>query len=191
MSEPPIPVATFLRFARSESPERSLLSAARKLVAVLFVPAFVAAILFANVPGVRSGYPFLDAGPPGAPDIVYLPMYFPAGVRPVGLAVTNDHYGNVDLEMRNLLPSGEELRIWESTRYDATSEDAVGLYVDDTQLRGSLSVWHSGHTQDGRANLLHTRIGQTLVVIVGALSPQELLRIADSLRKGSSAELRL
>jgi hypothetical protein len=167
VSEPPLPVATVLRFARSESPERSLWSAARKLVAVLFVLAFVAAILFANAPGVRSGYPFLDAGPPAAPD------------------------GNVDLEMRNLLPSGEELRIWESTRYDATTEDAVGVYLDDTQLRGSLGVWQSGHTQDGRANLLHTRIGQTLIVIVGALSPEELLRIADSLRQSSSSALLL
>jgi len=34
----------------------------------------------------------------------------------------------------------------------------------------------TGRTPDGRANLLYARIGSTLVVIVGALAPDELLR---------------
>lgn len=190
MNEHPLPVAGRLRLPPSDALGGAL-GSARGLVLGLLVAVFVAAIFFADESGVRSGYPFLNAAPPRAPDIVYVPMYFPAGMRPVGLTVTKDQYGSVDMEMRNLLASGEELRIWESTRYDANAKDAVGLYVEDAELPGSLTVWRSGHTLDGRANLLHARIGQTLVVIIGALSPEELLRVADSLRRSSSSELQL
>ena len=167
------------------------MSSARGLVLMLLVAVFVAAIVFTDESGARSGYPFLNAAPPRAPDIVYVPMYFPGGMHPVGLVITSDKYGSVVMEMRTLLASGEELRIWESTRYDANVKDAVGLYVEDTDLPGSLTVWRIGHTQDGRANLLHARIGQTLVVIIGPLSPEELLRVADSLRRSSSSALQL
>jgi len=169
---------------------RAFRSTARALVVALLV-FFVAAISFTGESSVRSGYPFLDTAVLRVPDIVYVPTYWPAGLLPAGLMIERDPNGAIALDWRNILASGEELRIWESTRHDAAAKDAVGIYVHDTELLGSLTVWHSGHTQDGRANVLHARIGQTLIVIIGALSTAELLRIADSLHRTSSSSLQL
>jgi hypothetical protein len=99
--------------------------------------------------------------------------------------------GVVEFEIQNLLASGEELRIWGSTRYDASVEAAAGLFDVGPRVAGVLTTWGTGRTQDGRANLLYARIGSTLVVIVGALSTEELLRIADSLQPTSSTALML
>jgi len=154
--------------------------------------AFVAAILFVDGPGARSGYPFLQSGPAQVPDIVYWPTYMPAESHPLGMRLTRKNQdGVVDFEIRSLLTSGEELRIWGSTRYDASVLEAVGPYDVGPRVAGSLTKWGSGRTQDGRANLLYARIGSTLVVIVGALSTEELLRVADSLKRTSSSALML
>jgi hypothetical protein len=80
--------------------------------------------------------------------------------------------------------------IWESTRVNVKVEDAAGSYRDDGEIRGALRSWHMGHTADG-SRLLHARIGQTLVVITGARPIEELLRIADSLQRGSPSSLML
>ena len=154
--------------------------------------AFVAAIVLIDGPALRSGYPFLQTGAARAPDIVYWPSYMPAESRPLGMRLTKKlQDGVVDFEIRNLLASGEELRIWGSTRYDASVEAAAGPYDVGSRVAGVLTRWGTGRTQDGRANLLYARIGSTLVVIVGALSTEELLRIADSLQRTSSTALML
>ena len=57
--------------------------------------------------------------------------------------------------------------------------------------RGLLTKWGSGRTKDGRANLLYARLGPTLVTIVGAVSYEELLRVADSLQRTPSSALML
>lgn len=160
--------------------------------ALVVLIAFVAAIFFIDETSARSGYPFFEAGPAPAPDIVYWPRYMPAESRPLGMRVTKKiQDGVVDFEIRSLLTSGEELRIWESTRYDASVRDAVGAHQVGPRVAGMLTKWGSGRTGDGRANLLYARIGSTLVVIVGALSTEELLRIADSLQRTSSSALML
>jgi hypothetical protein len=154
--------------------------------------AFVTAIFFIDGSAARSGYPFLETGPARAPDILYWPTYMPAETRPLGMRVTKKNQdGVVDFEIRNLLASGEELRIWESTRYDASVLEAVGPYEVGPRVAGVLTKWGTGRTVDGRANLLYARIGSTLVVIVGALSTEELLRMADSLQRTSSSALML
>jgi hypothetical protein len=171
------------------------LAAVRPVVrgsALVVAVAFVAAIFFIDGSAARSGYPFLETGPARAPDIVYLPTYLPADSRPLGMRITTKNQdGVVDFEIRNLLASGEELRIWGSTRYDASVLEAVGPYDVGPRVTGSLTKWGSGRTKDGRANLLYARIGTTLVVIVGALSNEELLRVADSLQRTSSTALML
>lgn len=139
----------------------------------------------------RLGYPFLDAAAPRAPDIVYVPTYFPADARPTLLAISGTREGSVQLEMRSVLGTGGELRVWESTRSGATPTDAVGPFVDDGPLVGALATWHLAHTTEARLNVLYARIGQTLVVISGAVSPEELLRIADSLRRTRASSLQL
>ena len=163
----------------------------RGSVLVLLI-AFVAAIVFIDGSALRSGYPFLETGPAQPPDVVYWPTYMPAESRPLGMRITKKiQDGVVDFEIRNLLASGEELRIWGSTRYDANVEEAVGPYNVGPRAAGSLTMWRTGRTQDGRANLRYARIGPTLVVIVGALSTEELLRVADSLQRASSTALML
>ena len=160
--------------------------------ALVLLMAFVAAIFFIDGPAARSGYPFFEAGPAPAPDIVYWPRYMPAESRPLGMRITKKiEDGVVDFEIRNLLASGEELRIWGSTRYDASVLKAVGPYQVGPRVAGVLAKWGTGRTQDGRANLLYARIGSTLVVIVGALSTEELLRVADSLQRTPSSALML
>lgn len=154
--------------------------------------AFVTAIVCIDGSALRSGYPFLEPGPARAPDIVYWPTYMPAESRPLGMRITKKNQeGVVDFEIRNLLASDEELRIWGSKRYDASVEEAVGPYDVGPRVAGLLTKWGTGRTQDGRANLLYARIGSTLVVIVGALSIEELLRVADSLQRTSSSALML
>jgi len=170
--------------------ERVAGSGVRGLAVALLVLTLLPTIFFVNESTARSGYPFLDAGPARAPDIVYWPAYLPADVRPVGMTIKMGEQG-IDMEIQNLLGSGGELRIWESTRYDATAKDAVGPYDEDGRLSGALAVWHSGHMRDARTNLLYARVGQTFVVIVGAVAPEELLRIADSLRRTSPRALML
>lgn len=161
----------------------------RGLALTFLVVAFVAAIFFATESSARSGYPFLEGGPAPPPDVVYLPTYTTADIRPVLMTVKKDHDGSVDVELISRSSSGDELRIWESNRYDASPHEAVGSFVEGPRLMGALTTWTSGQTPDGRANLLYARIGSTLVVIVGALAPDELLRIADSLRRGVSSAL--
>lgn len=163
----------------------------KALLGALLVVLFVAAIFFVDESSVRSGYPFLGGGPARVPDIVYLPSYVTVDIRPLGMTVNKDQYGRVDLEIRSRLSSGGELRIWETTRYDATVNEAVGPYEDGARLTGALTTWSSGKTRDGRANLLYARIGSTLVVIVGELSLEELLRVADSMRRSTSSALML
>ena len=104
---------------------------------------------------------------------------------------TKNQGGVVDFEIRSLLASGEELRVWGSTRSDARILEAVGPYEMGRRVAGVLTKWVTGRTQDGRANILYARIGSTLVVIVGALSTEELLRVADSLQRTSSTALML
>jgi hypothetical protein len=160
--------------------------------ALVVLMAFVAAIVLIDGPALRSGYPFLATGPAAAPDIVYWPAYMPTESRPLGMRITKKIQGGVvDFEIQNLLASGEELRIWGSSRYDASVEAAAGPYDGGPRVAGVLTKWGTGRTQDGRANLLYARIGSTLVVIVGALSTEELLRIADSLQRTSSTALML
>lgn len=170
-------------------------AAARPVIrgsALVVVMAFVAAIFFIDGSAARSDYPFLATGPARAPDVVYSPTYMPAESHPLGMRITKKTQdGVVDLEIWDQLASGEELRIWESTRYDASVLEAVGPYDVGPRVAGVLTRWVSGRTQDGRANLLYARIGTTLVVIVGALSNEELLRIADSLQRTSSSALML
>ena len=96
-----------------------------------------------------------------------------------------------DFEMRQVLASGGELHIWESTRYDATVEDAVRAYHDETKHRGAAAEWAGARAANNGTTFLHARIGQTLVVISGELSTRELLRIADSLRRDSPQSLML
>ncbi len=153
---------------------------------------FVAAIFFIDGSAARSGYPFLETGPARAPDIVYWPTYMPAESRPLGLRVMKENQdGVVEFEIWNRLASGEELRIWGSTRYDASVLEAVGPYDVGPRLAGLLTKWGSGRTKDGRANLLYARIGPTLVIIIGAVSYEELLRVADSLQRTPSSALML
>jgi hypothetical protein len=160
--------------------------------ALVVLMAFVAAIVFIDGPAARSGYPFLETGPARAPDIVYWPTYMPAESRPLGMRITNKNQdGVVDFEIRNLLASGEELGIWGSTRYESSVLEAVGPYDAGPRVAGVLTTWGTGRTRDGRANLLYARIGSTLVVIVGALSTEELLRVADSLQRTPSSALML
>ncbi len=166
-------------------------SVVRGSALALLVVAFVVAIFFVDGRTARSGYPFLEAGPAQAPDILYLPSYVTVDIRPLGWTVGKDQYGNVDVEIRDLLSSGGELRIWETTRYDATVNEAVGPYHEGARLTGAFTVWRTGQTQNGRANLLYARIGPTLVVIVGELSLDELLRVADSMRRSTSSALML
>lgn len=160
--------------------------------AIVLLVAFVAAMFFVDGASARSGYRFLETGPARAPDIVYFPSYVTVDIRPLGITVRKDPYGSVDVEIRGLLvTSGGELRIWESTRYDASVSEAVGPYEEAPRLVGVLAKWGSGWTQDGRSNILYARIGSTLVIIAGALPPEDLLRIADSLRRSTSSALML
>lgn len=156
----------------------------------MLVAALVIATTTAGHSTARLSYPFLDAGPLRAPAILYMPSYYPGETQPLRLMFGPKGAG-FDFEMRQMLASGDELIIWESTRYDATVEEAVGAYYDETELRGAAAVWTSARAANGGATLLHARIGQTLVVISGALSTGELLRIADSLRRGSPQSLML
>ncbi len=164
--------------ALAELPGRA--AGARAVGVALLLLALLPSTLLADEAGVRTGYPFLDASPPRAPDIVYLPSYLPAGTAPRGLVLTWGPYG-VDVESRSRLASGDELLVWGSTRYGATATEALGPFAEGARLAGALAAWHTGRTGDGRS-LLYGRVGATLVVIAGALALDELLRVADSLR---------
>lgn len=170
--------------------ERFQRSGVRGLTVALLVLALLPTIFLVDESTARSGYPFLDAGPARAPDIVYWPAYLPTEAQPVGMTIKVGEQG-IDMEIQNLLGSGGELRIWESTRYDANVNDAVGPHDEDGRLGGALALWHSGHTRDARTNFLYARIGRTFVVIVGAVAPEELLRIADLLRRTSPRAMML
>lgn len=137
----------------------------------------------------RLDYPFLEGGPLRAPDILYLPSYLPAGGHPLFMRFGPTGTGS-DFELRHALPSGDELIVWESTRGEATVSEVVGRYQDEGPIPGAVK-WRSGRVVDSGAALVHARIGRTLVVIVGRLPLEELLRIADSLRRGSPTSLML
>lgn len=158
----------------------------RSLVLVGVLTALVAGAVITGESTLRSSYPFLDGGPLRAPDILYLPTYFPPATYPLGWDVGPKGAGT-DLEMRMAVPSGP-LTVWESTRANATVEEAAGEYQKDGEVHGVLGTWSIGSRPDG-SRLLHARIGQTLVVISAPLSVEELLQIANSMRKGSSREL--
>jgi len=115
----------------------------RLMVVVLLAAALVPAVLFVDASGVRSGYPFLEAGPLRAPAIVYYPTYVPPVVSPFGLGGGSTPDESAHLEMTYTLASGGELRIWESTRYGADVKDAVGMVVEEGSLSGSLAVWRN------------------------------------------------
>jgi hypothetical protein len=136
-----------------------------------------------------SGYPFVDAGPLRAPEILYMPSYFPAGGQALSMKFGPKGTGT-DFELRYSLMSGEELVVWESTRGDATVGEVVGRYREDSEIPGAVK-WHTGRVADTGVALVHARIGQTLILITGSLPMEELLRIADSLREGSPSSLML
>jgi hypothetical protein len=170
--------------------QRNASRAIRGVLLAMLVAALVIATTMAGQSTARLSYPFLDTGPLRPPVILYMPSYYPGGSHPLRLMFGPKGSG-FDFEMRQVLASGGELIIWESTRYDATVEEAVGAYQDETELQGTAAVWAGARVANSGTKLLHARIGPTLVVISGELSTGELLRIADSLRRGSPQSLML
>jgi hypothetical protein len=138
----------------------------------------------------RFTYPFLDGAPLRAPDILYMPSYFPEGGQHLSFRFGPNRQG-IDFELRLAVASGDELVIWESTRGDASVEEAVGRYDAGTKIHGPLTEWRAGRVAASGAALVYARIGQTLVVITGPLTIDELVRIGDSLRQGSPSSLML
>ncbi len=161
----------------------------RRPLLALVVGGLVMATVLSGQSTARSAYLFVDGGPLRAPDILYLPSYFPAGGQHLFMKFGPKGAGS-DFELRFSLSSGEELVIWESTRGDATVGEVVGRYQEDSQITGA-AKWRTGRVADSGAAVVHARIGQTLVVIIGLLPVEELLRIADSLREGSPSSLML
>ena len=177
---------------RADLPRKRAVDIALRTLALAIVAASVAAILLTGEPSARLGYPFLDAAPLTAPDIVYAPTYMPIDARPLLLTISRNAFRGVQLEMRHVLETGGELLVWESTRYGAGPSEAVGPFVDDGRLNGTLASWRLAHTTTGaRRNLVYARVGETLVVITGPVDPDDLLRIADSLRRSRSSALQL
>jgi hypothetical protein len=154
------------------------------------VAVLVAGLFFADAASARSGYPSLHAGPPGAPEIVYMPLDVPREARPVSLRVGRGVDGSIDLEALNQLGDGGTLRIIETTRYGALAKDLVGPYWDQGRARGTHMKWTLGTTYDS-TNLIYGWLGQTLVVISAHLTFGELLLIGDSLRGTSPSALML
>lgn len=150
---------------------------------------FTASVVFADAASARSGYPFLVADLPQAPPVVYVPMYIPVGVKPSGLRLMFGGRG-VEMHEESFLESGGSLDLIESTRVDATAEQFVGSLIERDIVRGALTMWRRASTAGG-TNVLYGRIGGTLVVISAPLSFDELLRIADSLRRTTPGTLML
>src|ERR1700687_544268 len=136
----------------------------------------------------RSAYLFIDGGPLPAPAILYMPTYFPEGEQGLWMRFGRNGAG-ADFELHYALASGE-LVIWESSRGDATVGEFERRDSEDGEVPGAVTG-HAGHVAAADAALMHARIGQTLVVITGALPLDELLRIANSLRQGSPSSLML
>jgi hypothetical protein len=135
--------------------------------------------------GARTGYPFLDASPPRAPDIIYAPAYFPTDTIGSSIRIAGGA-GGVESEW-----AMGAVIVWESTRYGATVTQAVGDVLDEGTVPGVLAVWHRAHDAHGHIRVLHARVGSTLVVISGTISWDELLRVADSLRRTTPQALML
>ena len=160
----------------------------RRSVLAFVVGSLVMATALSGQSTARSAYPFFDGGPLRAPEVLYVPSYFPVGGQRLSIRFGPKGAG-ADFELHYSLLTGE-LVIWESTRGDATVGEFVGRYGEDGELLGAVT-WHAAHVVDTGAALIHARIGQTLVVITGTLPTEELLRVADSLRKGSPSSLML
>lgn len=174
---------------RAWSPPAQTLTDRRTPLVIVLAALLVAAAVVTGERAASVGYPWLDAAPPPAPDILYWPRYFPAGSRPAALGISGLGGRAVELEIRVVLATGDELRVWQTTRPGAVPADAAGTFVEDTVLVGTVAMWRLGHTPDGRSNLLYARVGPTLVVIVGPVTADELLRIADSLRRTRASSL--
>lgn len=161
----------------------------RTLVVLLVAGLLVASAVVTGERAAQVGYPWLEAAPAPAPDIVYSPTYSPVGSRSTVMTISGLGGPAVEIEMRSVLATGADLRVWQTTRSGAAPGDAVGPFIDDTVLVGAAATWRLAHTADGQSNLLYTRIGRTLVVIIGRLGPEELLRIGDSLRPTRASSL--
>jgi hypothetical protein len=160
----------------------------RRSLLGLVVGSLVMATALSGQSTARSAYLFIDGGPLRAPDVLYLPSYFPDGGQGLSMRFGPSGAGT-DFELHYLLMSGE-LVMWESTRGNATVGEFVRGYSEDGEVPGAVT-WHAGRVADTGFALIHARIGQTLVVITGSLPTKELLRIADSLRQGSPSSLML
>ncbi len=178
------------RASGPSSAEPGAIRSIRGVLVALLVGALLIGTPVARHSTAGLTYPFLEALPPRAPAILYMPSYYPGDTQPLRL-VFGPKGAGFDFEMRQMLPSGGQLIIWESTRYDATVQEAVGAYQDDAKIPGALAAWTVAHAVGSGAAFIHARIGQTLIVISGSLSEADLLRVADSLRQGSPQSLML
>ena len=160
----------------------------RRSVLALVVGSLVMATALSGQSTARSAYLFIDGGPLRAEAVLHMPSYFPDGGEGLSMRFGPNGAGT-DFELRYAFTSGE-LVIWESTRRDATVGEFMPGYSDDGVVPGAVT-WHAGHVSDSGAALIHARIGQTLVVITGPLSIEELLRMANALRQGSPSSLML
>ena len=179
--------ATILQ--RHPWPRRPVTLALRRPLIAALVGILVICMAVTGRSTARVSYPFLESGPLRAPYTLYLPSYFPGEGGHVLMWFGPKGTGS-DFELRYALSSGEELIIWESTRGEATVSEIAGRYEEQSQIPGAVK-WRTGRVVDSVAALVHARIGQTLVVIMGRLPVEELLRIANSLREGSPSSLML
>jgi hypothetical protein len=162
----------------------------RRSLLALVLGGLVMATALSGQSTARSAYPFVDAGPLRAPEVLYMPTYFPDGGQGLFLSMRFGPNGaGTDFELHYALASGE-LVVWESTRGDATVGEFERRYSEDGEVPGAVT-WHAGHVAGAGTALIHARIGQTLVVITGPLPIDELLRIANALRRESPSSLML
>ena len=162
--------------------------ASRRIASLVLLVAFVASVVSITAASAWSGYPFLVDGPaPVAQEVV--PTYASSDIVPQSLRLSGDSRA-VELRITSSLASGGSLEIVESTAAGASATTLFGALVEQDTIAGALGVWQRARTPDGR-NVLHARIGPTLVLISAPLTFEELLRIADSLRKTSPAALML
>jgi hypothetical protein len=161
---------------------------ARRSLLALVLGGLVMATALSGQSTARSAYPFIDGGPLRAPEVLYMPSYFPDGAQGLSMRFGPNGAGT-DFELHYSLLSGE-LVIWESTRGDATVGEFARGYSEDGEAPGAVT-WHAGHVADTGTALIHARIGQTLVVITGPLPIDELLHVANALRRGSPSSLML
>jgi hypothetical protein len=160
----------------------------QRSILALVVGSLVMATVLSGQSTARSAYLFIDGAPLSAPAILYLPTYIPDGAQGLSMRFGPNGAGT-DFELQYVLMSGP-LVIWESTRGDATVGEFLRGHSEDGEVPGTVT-WHTGHVAETGAALIHARIGQTLVVITGSLPIDELLRVANALRRGSPSSLML